>query len=125
MIAVNIPSVVQEVSEVFEQYEDALVNNDVAVLDALFWNSPHTIRYGATENLYGFEQIQSFRSGRSPVGLERQVIKTVITTYGKDFATTNIEFQRAGSQRIGRQSQTWVKFPQGWKVVSAHVSLIG
>ena len=125
MIAVNIPSVVQEVSEVFEQYEDALVNNDVAVLDALFWNSPHTIRYGATENLYGFEQIQSFRSGRSPVGLERQVLKTVITTYGKDFATTNIEFQRAGSQRIGRQSQTWVKFPQGWKVVSAHVSLIG
>ena len=125
MIAVNIPSVVQEVSEVFEQYEDALVGNDVAVLDALFWNSPHTIRYGATENLYGFEQIQSFRSGRSPVGLERQVIKTVITTYGKDFATTNIEFQRAGSQRIGRQSQTWVKFPQGWKVVSAHVSLIG
>ena len=125
MITINIPSVVQEVSEIFEQYEDALVGNDVTVLDALFWNSPQTIRYGATENLYGFEQIQSFRSGRSPIGLERQILRTVITTYGEDFATTNIEFQRAGSNRMGRQSQTWVKFPQGWKVVSAHVSLIG
>ncbi len=125
MISINIPSVVQELSEVFEQYEAALVCNDVKVLDALFWNNPNTIRYGATENLYGFEQIQSFRLGRSPVGLERQVLKTVITTYGGDFATANIEFQREGSNRIGRQSQTWVKFSQGWKVVSAHVSLIG
>lgn len=121
---INLPDVHAEVAAVFAQYEDALVNNKVDVLDALFWNSPHTLRYGAGENLYGFEQIQAFRASRPPQGLARTVLKTVITTYGRDFATANIEFQRDGSPKIGRQSQTWLRLPEGWKVVAAHVSLM-
>jgi len=122
--ATNIPKVRAEVEAVFAQYEDALVNNKVEVLDALFWNSPHTLRYGAGENLYGFEAIQAFRAARPAQGLARTVLKTVITTYGYDFATTNIEFQREGSPKTGRQSQTWLRTEKGWKVVAAHVSLM-
>lgn len=121
---INLPDVVAEVTVAFARYEAALVGNQVEVLDELFWNSPHTLRYGAAENLYGYNAIRAFRAGRSPQGLARRVLRTAITTYGRDFATTNIEFQRDGSDRIGRQSQTWMRTPQGWRVVSAHVSLM-
>jgi hypothetical protein len=123
-LAINLPDVVAEVTAQFARYEQALTGNDVAVLDELFWNSPHTLRYGVGENLYGYEAIASFRAGRPSQGLQREVLKTVITTYGRDFATANIEFRRVGSERTGRQSQTWMRTPQGWRVVAAHVSLL-
>ena len=121
---INSPEIVLEVTAQFARYEDALINNKTDVLDELFWNSPQTLRYGATENLYGFDAIQAFRAGRPAQGLMRVVLKTIITTYGNDFATANIEFQRAGSTRPGRQSQTWLRTPDGWRVVAAHVSLL-
>jgi hypothetical protein len=121
---VNLPDVVAEVTAAFNRYEVALVTNDVAVLDELFWNSPHTLRYGATENLYGYDAICAFRAGRPAQGLARTVLKTVITTYGDDLASANIEFQREGNTRTGRQSQTWMRTPEGWRVVAAHVSLL-
>jgi hypothetical protein len=121
---INLPEVLAEVTAQSDRYERALTSNDVAVLDELFWNSPHTLRYGANENLYGFDAIAQFRNGRPSQGLAREVLKTVITTYGRDFATANIEFRRAGSERTGRQSQTWMRAPEGWRVVSAHVSLL-
>ncbi|MGJ3248117.1 MAG: oxalurate catabolism protein HpxZ [Elainellaceae cyanobacterium] len=122
---INHPDIVAEVTAAFKRYEAALVSNDVTVLDELFWHSPYTIRYGATENLYGYEAIARFRSQRSPTGLKRTLLNTVITTYGRDFATTNTEFQRdeVGS-KIGRQSQTWMRTPEGWRVVSAQVSFL-
>ena len=120
---INLPDVLAEVTAAFDRYEKALVANDVAVLDELFWDSPHTLRYGVTENLYGYEAIRAFRAARPAHGLERAVLKTVITTYGRDFATANVEFQRAGGARPGRQSQAWMRTPQGWRVVCAHVSL--
>ena len=123
-MTVNLPEVVAEVTAAFERYEVALVTNDVAVLDELFWNSPHTLRYGATENLYGFDAIREFRASRPSTGLARTLGRTVITTFGTDFATASTEFFRAGSDRVGRQSQTWVRTPEGWKVVAAHVSLM-
>jgi hypothetical protein len=122
---INIPEVVAEVKAAFERYERALVSNDVAVLDELFWKSQQTLRYGVTENLYGYDQIASFRKNRSPVNLERTLMNTVITTYGRDFATANTEFQRQGSNRTGRQSQTWMLTDDGWRIVNAHVSLLG
>lgn len=122
---INLPNVLAEVEYECERYERALVTNDVAVLDELFWNSPLTLRYGATENLYGYDAIRAFRAGRPAQGLERSVLKTVITTFGHDFATANIEFQRTGSSKTGRQSQTWMRTPEGWRVVAAHVSLLG
>jgi hypothetical protein len=121
---INLPEVVAEVSAAFERYEHALVHNEVEVLDALFHNSPHTLRYGATENLYGYDAIQEFRASRPSQGLQRERMNIVITTYGRDFATANTEFQRVGSARTGRQSQTWVRTPEGWRVVAAHVSLL-
>jgi hypothetical protein len=121
---INMPEVLHEVTSAFERYEQALVNNDVAVLDELFWNSPLTLRYGATENLYGYTAIQAFRAGRSAQGLSRELRHTVITTYGHDFATANTEFARQGSDKTGRQSQTWLRTPAGWRVVAAHVSLL-
>ena len=124
MMDINKPEVVAEVKAAFDRYEQALVSNDVQVLDELFWNSPLTIRYGATENLYGYEEIQSFRAGRSAQGLARTLAKTVITTYGQDMATANTEFMRSGVARVGRQSQTWMRTAAGWRVVSAHVSLL-
>jgi hypothetical protein len=119
---INISEVLAEVTAVFEQYEKALVTNDVEVLDRLFWKSLHTIRYGATENLYGYDAIAQFRSGRSPLGLDRTLKNTVITTYGRDFATANTEFERSG--KLGRQSQTWMRTSEGWKAVAAHVSFL-
>ena len=100
------------------------MHNDVATLDELFWDSPHTVRYGAGENLYGYDAIRAFRAARPAAGLAREILRTQITTYGDRFATTHIEFRRIGSERSGRQTQTWWKTPEGWRVVSAHVSLL-
>jgi len=122
---INLPEVVAEVRAQFERYEAALTGNDVAVLDELFWDSPHTLRYGVGENLYGFDAIAAFRAARPAAGLQREVLRTVITTFGRDCATANIEFRRIGSPHIGRQSQTWVLMAGGWRVVAAHVSQIG
>ena len=121
---INLPHVLAEMEAAFARYEDALVNNKVDVLDELFWNSPHTLRYGIGENLYGFEAIQAFRASRPSQGLQRTCMNTVITTYGEDFATANTEFQSVGVARSGRQSQTWMRTPEGWRVVAAHVSLM-
>ena len=121
---INLPDVLAEVTAEFERYEHALVNNLVDVLDELFWSSRHTVRYGATENLIGIEAIRAFRSGRPAVDLARRLSNTVITTHGRHFATAMTEFQRDGSVRRGRQSQTWIRMRQGWRVVAAHVSLI-
>ncbi|MGB3492219.1 MAG: oxalurate catabolism protein HpxZ [Elainellaceae cyanobacterium] len=121
---INVPQVVAEVTAAFERYETALLSNDVAVLDELFWHSPHTIRYGVTENLYGYEAIASFRSQRGKSNLDRTLLKTVITTYGHDFATANVHYQRHSTGQTGRQTQTWMRTPQGWRVVSAHVSVL-
>lgn len=118
----DIPDVKAEVTALFMQYEQALVSNDVAVLDALFWDNPRTIRYGAGENLHGYAEIMAFRASRPSVGLERTLDRTTITTYGRDFATANTTFLRNG--KMGRQSQTWVRLPEGWRVVSAHVSFL-
>jgi hypothetical protein len=124
-VDINIPDVVAEVEAAFATYEKALVGNDVPVLEALFRDDPLTIRYGVAENLYGMDEIRAFRRARSPVGVARTIERTVITTYGREFATANTLFRReAAMGRIGRQSQTWVRFPEGWRVVSAHVSLI-
>ncbi|MBX9812442.1 MAG: oxalurate catabolism protein HpxZ [Burkholderiales bacterium] len=117
---INLPDVIAEVRAAFERYERAVVENDVATLDELFWNSPHTIRYGATELLYGYDEIARFRAARPAAGLARTVERQVITTFGRDFATASIHFQRNG--RTGRQMQTWVRMPKGWRVVAAHVS---
>jgi hypothetical protein len=122
---IDLPEVVAEVRAAFERYEEALVSNDVAALNALFHNDPRTIRYGGGENLYGFAEIEAFRAARSPVGLARTLSKTVITTYGRDHAVASTLFRRTSTPgKIGRQMQTWVRFPQGWRVVAAHVSLI-
>lgn len=121
---INIPDVLEEVSEAFARYESALTGNDVEILDELFWRSPHTTRYGAAENLYGYDEIADFRAGRSPKGLARHLSRTVITTFGRDAATAMALFERLGDGRIGRQSQTWMRLPEGWRIVAAHVSLI-
>lgn len=125
---INIPEVVAEVTAVFARYEDALVTNKVEVLDELFWQSEMTVRYGAGENLVGIDAIRAFRLARPSEGLSRHLSHTVIATYGHDFATAMTEFQRDGntdiSTKVGRQSQTWVRLPEGWRVVAAHVSLI-
>lgn len=120
---INLPDVKAEVEAAFARYETALVTNDVEVLDDLFWNSPHTIRYGAGENLYGYDEIRAFRAGRSSKNLDRTLHRTVITTYGREMATAMTLFERDGS-RTGRQSQTWMRTPDGWKVVAAHVSVM-
>jgi hypothetical protein len=122
---IDLPEVVAEVRGCFDAYEKALVSNDVAALDALFHDDPRTIRYGATENLYGYAEIMAFRAARSPVGVGRTISKTVITTFGREFAVAATLYQRPSAVgKIGRQMQTWVKFPEGWRVVAAHVSLI-
>lgn len=122
---VNIPEVVAEVEAAFARYEAALVGNDVAVLDELFWDGPHTIRYGIGENLYGPAEIAAFRASRSPAGLSRRLSRTVITSYGRDMAVAATLFHRDGAPgRVGRQMQTWVRMPEGWRVVAAHVSII-
>jgi hypothetical protein len=121
---INLPEVHAELSAVFARYEDALVHNRVEVLDELFWDSPHTVRYGVAENLVGIEAIRAFRQARSPAGLARSLHRTVITTYGRDCGTAMTEFRREGSPKTGRQSQTWCRLGGRWVVVAAHVSLI-
>ena len=119
------PDVVAEVTAEFARYEEALVTNDVATLNALFHDDPRTIRYGGAENLYGYGEIKAFRGARSPAGLARTCSRTVITTYGRDFAVASTLFHRAAAPgKVGRQMQTWVRFDSGWRVVAAHVSLI-
>jgi hypothetical protein len=121
----NIPEVVAEVRERFERYERALASKDVAVLDDTFWESPHTVRLAPTEHGYGFDAIHAHRVRRPPgSGIKESRRRLEILTLGRDIATVNLEFKVRGHDQIGRQSQTWVRFPQGWKVVSAHVSLI-
>ena len=122
---INDPAVLAEVEAVFARYEAALVGNDVATLDALFWTSERTIRYGGAENLYGFDEIAAYRAGRSPAGLERKLDRTTITTFGQDFATASTLFRRATAPgRVGRQMQSWVRMADGWRIVAAHVSII-
>jgi hypothetical protein len=122
---VNLPEVKAEVEAAFARYEAALMANDVDTLQSLFWNSPHTIRYGLSENLYGYQEIAAFRAARSPVGLARTTSRTVITTYGNDFATAATLFHRETTPgKVGRQMKTWARTPDGWRVVAAHVSVI-
>lgn len=121
---VNIPEIVAEVTDAFAAYEAALVGNDVETLGALFWESPHVIRYGAAENLYGAAEIEAFRKARPSKGLNRRLARTVITTFGRDFATANTEFFRDGSTLTGRQSHSWARLPEGWRIVAAHVSAV-
>jgi hypothetical protein len=122
---VDLPEVLAEVTEQFARYEQALVSNDIAVLDELFRADPRTLRYGIGENLYGYDAIMAFRAARSPVGLMRKTAQTVITSYGRDTAVASTLFYReALPGRVGRQMQTWVRFPEGWKIVAAHVSVI-
>src|SRR5947208_11023710 len=122
---IDLPEVVAEVKAAFDRYEQALTSNDVATLDSIFRDGPQTIRYGIGENLYGYAQIAAFRGARSPVGLARTISRTVISTYGRDFAVASTLFDRASTPgKIGRQMQSWVRFDDGWHVVAAHVSMI-
>ena len=125
MLEVNIPDVVAEVRAIFEQYERALLSNDVETLTELFWDGPLTVRYGVGENLYGSDQITAFRRNRQTGPFDRTLTNTVITTFGRDFATASTEYQRAGHDRPGRESKTLVRTPNGWRIVAAHVSLLG
>jgi hypothetical protein len=122
---IDLPDVIAEVTAAFNRYEKALTTNDVAVLDETFRVDPRTIRYGTTEILYGHDEIAAFRAARSPAGLARTTSKTVITAYGRDCVVASTLFHRATMPgKVGRQMQTWVKFPDGWRVVAAHVSVI-
>ncbi|KAA5965471.1 oxalurate catabolism protein HpxZ [Pantoea sp. M_9] len=118
------PAILAEVTAAFYRYEQALVSNDVAVLDELFWHDARTVRLGAGENLYGIEEIRAFRAARPSKGLDRTLRNTVITTFGDDYAVCSTEFTREGTARIGRQQQTWVRLPQGWRIAAAQVSLM-
>jgi hypothetical protein len=119
------PQVMAEMKAAFDRYETALVTNDVATLEELFWDDGRTIRLGGAENLFGMAEIRAFRQARSPVGLARRIEKTTITTFGRDFATATILFRRDSAPgKIGRQMQTWVRMAEGWRVVAAHVSII-
>lgn len=123
-MTINDPAVVAEVTAAFLDYERALNDNDVPALTAWFWTSPLTIRFGLAENLYGHEAISAFRRARPSVDIRRTIANTVITAYGSDFATANTEFIKRDSGRRGRQSQTWMRTEDGWRVVSAHVSYV-
>jgi hypothetical protein len=122
---IDLPDVVAEVTAQFARYEQALVSNDTKVLGELFRNDPRTLRYGIAENLYGYGEISAFRAARSPVGLMRKTARTVITAYGRDSAVASTLFTRESAPgKVGRQMQTWVRFPEGWRIVAAHVSII-
>jgi hypothetical protein len=124
MMEINASEILAEVTEAFRRYERALIENDLPVLDQLFWDGPRTVRYGVAENHVGSEAIAAFRRSRPPVDLTRDLMNTVLTTFGRDFATANTEFRARGSSATGRQSQTWVRTPAGWQIVAAHVSLL-
>jgi len=124
-LEIDLPDVLAEVSAQFARYEQALVSNDVAVLDELFRKDSRTLRYGIAENLYGYGEIAAFRAARSPAGLMRKTSRTIITSYGRDTAVASTLFYRDSVPgRVGRQMQTWVRFPEGWRIVAAHVSII-
>lgn len=118
------PAILAEVTAAFYRYEQALIGNDTVVLDELFWHDIRTVRLGAGENLYGIEEIRAFRASRPSKGLDRDLRHTVITTFGEDYAVCSTEFTREGSDKIGRQQQTWVKMPCGWRIVAAQVSVM-
>jgi len=122
---IDLPDVLAEVTAQFARYEQALVSNDVAVLDELFHRDARTLRYGIGENLYGYDEVTAFRAARSPAGLMRRTPRTVITSYGRDTAVASTLFYRdTAPGKVGRQMQTWIRFPEGWRVVAAHVSII-
>jgi hypothetical protein len=123
---INHPATLVELQTLYPKYEAALVTNDVETLTAMFWASPHVMRFGVTENLYGIEELEAFRKGRSPANLARKVLRLDIVTFGTDYGSVTLEFERDTNGKIthGRQSQTWVRLPEGWRIVSAHVSLL-
>jgi hypothetical protein len=121
---INDPGVVAEVTAAVRRYEEALFTNDAATMNELFWNAPHTLRFGPTENLYGHDAIAAFRSGRKPGNLRRRERHFVVTTFGRDFAIANVEYSQGDPERIGRMSHTWVRFPEGWRIAAAHVSVM-
>jgi len=126
-MVVNDPETVAELRSLYPRYEEALVNNDVKVLTEMFWPSPLAIRFGAGENLYGTDEIETFRKSRPPLNLARRTVRLEIVTFGKDFGSVTLEFERDASERVvirGRQSQVWVRFNEGWRIVSAHVSTL-
>jgi hypothetical protein len=125
-MSINDPETVAELRELYPRYEQALINNDVETLQRMFWASPHVIRFGPTESLYGIDEIEAFRKGRSPVNLARTITRLDIVAFGKDFASIALAFEREVEGRVtrGRQSQTWVRLPEGWRIVFAHVSLL-
>jgi hypothetical protein len=123
-VQLNLPEVLKEVTAAFERYEKALNDNDVPVLDELFWDAPQVVRYGIREQLYGAAEIRSFRVGRPAIDLRRDITRLTITTFGHDFAVASCEYRRLASQRVGRQMQTWIRTGQGWRVAAAHVSLL-
>jgi hypothetical protein len=123
---INDPAIVAELQTLYPLYEQALITNDVDTLTAMFWASPRVMRFGVTENLYGIEELEAFRKGRSPANLARKVLRLDIVTFGTDFGSVTLEFERNTNGKIthGRQSQTWVRLPEGWRIVAAHVSLL-
>jgi hypothetical protein len=123
-VNLNIPEVLAELTQAFERYEKALNDNDVGVLNELFWDSPRTIRYGVAEQLYGYDEIKGFRAARSAIDLRRELTRVEITTFGRDFGTASCEYRRLETGRRGRQMQTWTRTAAGWRVVAAHVSLL-
>lgn len=124
---INDPDIVTELQSLYPKYEAALMANDAETLTRMFWASPHAMRFGVTENLYGIDKIEAFRKGRSPVNLARTVKHLEIVTFGRDFGSVTLEFERTVNGKLisGRQSQVWVRFPEGWRIVSAHVSVLG
>jgi hypothetical protein len=125
-MTINDPEVLAELKALYPRYERALVTNDVATLTELFWSGPQVMRFGASENLYGPEEIEAFRKNRPPVNLARSIQRLDIVSFGRDFATITLEFTRlSGTGTVhGRQSQVWVRFEQGWRIVQAHVSTL-
>jgi hypothetical protein len=126
LITINDPEVVAELKALYPRYEEALLSNDVDTLMDMFWAGPEVMRFGVTENLYGPQELAAFRKGRSATNLVRTVTKLDLVSFGRDFASVTLEFERAAASGIvqGRQSQAWVRFPEGWRIVSAHVSLL-
>jgi hypothetical protein len=123
---INDPEIVAELQALYPQYETALMNNDAETLTRMFWTSPHAMRFGVTENLYGIEEIEAFRKSRPSTNLARTVRRLDIVTFGRDFGSVTLEFERTANGKIisGRQSQVWIRFPEGWRIVSAHVSVL-
>ena len=123
-MAIDDPEILAEIVVQLARYEAALMDNDIAVLDMLFWSSGLTRRFGANENLYGFDEIAAYRLARPGGAAQRQILRQSITSFGRDFASADIEFQPVGSERTGRQTQSWVRMTEGWRIVSAHVSFL-